>query len=321
MQSLNNYLKDIELSISSYSLPDNPSKLYESISYILSIGGKRIRPSVVLLACDMVGGDYKKAINVAFAMELFHNFTLMHDDIMDEADVRRGMATVHKKWNVSTAILGGDAMLIKVYELLLESVDSDKLKEVLTLFNTTALEVCEGQQMDMNFEEVQQVAVADYIEMIRLKTAVLLAACFKVGAITGGANNTEADKLYAFGESLGIAFQLKDDFLDCFGNTSFGKKKGGDIIAAKKTYLTLRVLEQLEIEKREEFLQILHSKNDDKVAVVLEYYNAYNVEKETNDLMESYYNKALAIADSLLIKKENIDILKGFATDLWLRQQ
>lgn len=229
-----------------------PQGLYAPIAYSLSSGGKRLRMQLVLAACRLVGGNEQDALPFAQAIEVFHNFTLLHDDVMDRADVRRGMPTVHVKWNDNTAILSGDQMLIEAYHLL-ESVPQQHLPELLKLFTRTATEICEGQQYDVDFEQRQDVQIADYIEMIRLKTSVLLAAALKGGAIIGGADESQQQALYDFGIHLGLAFQIQDDLLDCFGDPqTFGKAIGGDISCNKKTYLLLTALNNADHYQRAE---------------------------------------------------------------------
>src|SRR5690606_31980665 len=214
-----------------------PKSLYDPLHYILSLGGKRIRPILTLAAAQMFSDNYKAAMPQSIAIEMFHNFSLIHDDIMDKAPLRRGKTTVHKKWNTNTAILSGDLLLIKAYEQLAQC-KPNYLPEILHVFNKTATQVCEGQQFDMDFETAQTVTVNNYLEMIRLKTAVLLGCSLQIGAIIGAANQNDAQNCYTFGENLGIAFQLMDDYLDAFGNPEkFGKQVGGDILANKKTYL------------------------------------------------------------------------------------
>ena len=234
----------IEKELERVSVEQSPVGLYAPIGYALSSGGKRIRPRLVLMGCELFGGDVKAALPLATAIEVFHNFTLLHDDIMDNADTRRGRATVHKKWDANTAILSGDAMLIKAYEQL-EGVAASKLPELLHLFSRTALEVCEGQQYDMDFEQSAQVSLSDYFNMIRLKTAVLLGAALKMGAIVANASAEDANHLYAFGINIGIAFQLRDDYLDVYGNEqNFGKKIGGDILCGKRTFLLINAFDR-----------------------------------------------------------------------------
>ena len=240
---LESYRVQFEDALKAFNDNQKDHPLYEPIKYILSLGGKRLRPTLVLAACDGLGGDVKAAIPVAMAVEVFHNFTLMHDDIMDDAPLRRGKPTVHEKWDDNTAILSGDAMLVQCYDLLAEVAPS-KLPELMRIFNKTALEVCEGQQHDMDFETRDDVEIEEYMEMIRLKTSVLLAGAMEMGAIVAGADQATRDSIYRFGIDTGLAFQLQDDYLDAFGDPiSFGKQVGGDILADKKTFLRIRTKE------------------------------------------------------------------------------
>ncbi len=233
----------IEEGLRQLDLSGKPVELYDPIQYFMGLGGKRLRPALCLVACELAGGDPQNAVFPALGIEVFHNFTLVHDDIMDLADVRRGQPTVHKKWNLNTAILSGDTMLVKAYQLV-SSVDSAFLKPVLDTFSTTAIEVCEGQQYDMSFETEDPVTEGDYIEMIRLKTSVLLGGALKIGAIVGGADDETSQKLYDFGVNVGIAFQIQDDLLDIMADEAeLGKKIGGDLLEGKKTYLLLKALE------------------------------------------------------------------------------
>src|SRR3978361_2125846 len=233
----------IEQALAELEVPQYPAELYEPIKYILSLGGKRMRPALLLMACDLFGGDVKKAISAALAIEVFHNFTLMHDDIMDNAPLRRGKTTVHERWNNNVGILSGDVMLIEGYKLMMQ-VDQPLLRPILNIFNETAVGVCEGQQLDMEFETRNNVGIDEYITMIRLKTAVVLGGALKIGALIGGASTADATLMHTFGEQLGIAFQWQDDILDVYGDPEkCGKQVGGDIISNKKTYLLLKALE------------------------------------------------------------------------------
>ena len=245
--------------------------LYDPIDYVMSLGGKRIRPSLLLMSADAFGANPKDFVNQALAIEVFHNFTLLHDDVMDNAPVRRGKPTVHVKWSESTAILSGDAMLIKAYELLADGIPDDKLPSVLALFSRTAREVCEGQQLDMEFESRNDVAESEYLEMIRLKTAVLLAASLKIGAMLAGADNDKADFIYEFGINIGLAFQLKDDLLDVYGDPdSFGKQVGGDIKERKKTFLLINAYAKATALQRERLDALLAEDDVDvKAATIL----------------------------------------------------
>lgn len=254
LQEIGGYARLVDEHLKNLLPGREPVGLYEPINYTIALGGKRLRPALCMLAARTVGGDANKALHPALGIELFHNFTLLHDDIMDDAPLRRGEPTVYVKWNTNTAILSGDAMFVLAYEQLTQ-VDPAVMKEVFTCFNKTALEVCEGQQLDLDFEILDSVSIADYIHMITLKTAVLLAASLKIGALAGGADNDTAQHLYEFGLNLGIAFQLHDDILDVFGEPEkVGKQPGGDIIANKKTFLYLKSLELADTESREELI-------------------------------------------------------------------
>ncbi len=274
-----------------------PVELYRPIGYTLESGGKRIRPLLVLMGCELFGENPEKALPAALAIEIFHNFTLLHDDIMDNADVRRGRPTVHRKWNDNTAILSGDAMMIKAYEFLGKLPDN-KLTKVLPLFTRTALEVCEGQQFDINFETADDVSLDEYFEMIRLKTAVLLAAALKIGAIIGGANDADAQALYNFGSEIGIAFQLRDDYLDTFGDEkTFGKRIGGDILCGKKTFLLINALDRADAETQNEIKQILSDRNlsdEIKIEKITRFYEILGVKKLCEEAINARYTNALA---------------------------
>lgn len=292
----------IEAAIPQIEYPTHPNNLYEPIRYIMSLGGKRIRPVMVLMATELFTTDTNKALDVALAIETFHNFTLVHDDIMDNAPLRRGKITVHEKWGVNNAILSGDVMMVESNKHL-SKVDILVLKPVLDTFNATAQGVCEGQQLDMEFEQRTDVSIAEYIEMIRLKTAVLLGGAMKLGAIVGGANTVDADLLYSFGENLGIAFQLQDDILDVYGNPEkFGKQVGGDIISNKKTFLHLKTLELAQSDEIESLTSVT-TNQDFKVKDVTSIYNKYQIKELATSEMNSYLEKAnnslneLAVAD------------------------
>jgi len=256
-----------------------PINLYKPIDYILQIGGKRLRPVLCLKACETFSNDYKEALSAALSIEVFHNFTLLHDDVMDHADLRRGNQTVHKKWNLNTAILSGDAMLIMAYQFL-EKYEGKQYKEIMQIFNKTALQVCEGQQYDVDFETRNDVTISDYIKMITYKTAVLLASSLQIGALIGNASKKDADNMYLFGLNLGIAFQLQDDYLDTFGDVhTFGKRIGGDIIENKKTFLYLKLQEIITNEDKI-LLDKLFSNNineQEKIDAVTAFYVKYNI--------------------------------------------
>jgi geranylgeranyl diphosphate synthase type II len=296
MKHLSSFQNQFEEALAEYraSLPDSP--LFNPISYILSLGGKRIRPTLVLLAGKAFGAKEENSIPAAIAVEVFHNFSLVHDDIMDEAPLRRGVDTVHSKWNQNTAILSGDAMLIEAYCLLAKS-DRTHLGALIDLFNTTSMEVCEGQQLDMDFERKESVTAEEYIEMIRLKTAVLLGCSMKMGAILGDAPKEDADHLYKMGIKAGIGFQIQDDYLDAFGDPSkFGKQVGGDIMANKKTFLTINAFERAEGALHEELTDIVInnaiSDSSAKVKRVLEIYRELGVDKITKAEISRYFMEA-----------------------------
>lgn len=279
-----------------------PKYLYEPVAYTLKAGGKRIRPVLLLMAHELYNNQLEKAIPAAIAIEMFHNFTLLHDDIMDNASLRRNNETVHIKYSYNTAILSGDAMSILSYEYL-NRVDSKNFREIFSIFTNTALKICEGQQFDMDFENQSTVTVDNYLDMIGMKTAVLIAASLKIGALTANAPLPEADLLYEFGYNLGMAFQLRDDYLDTFGNThTFGKKIGGDIVSNKKTYLMLKALELANNDLSTKLRALMENtaiSADIKIEQVISIYEQLDVAKLTIDKMEEYYQKALLCWENL----------------------
>lgn len=312
-----------ELDMYRNNLPKTP--LFEPISYILSLGGKRIRPTLVMLAGKAFGADDTRLIPAAIAVEVFHNFSLVHDDIMDEAPLRRGAQTVHAKWNENTGILSGDAMLIEAYRLLANS-DRDKLGALMDLFNTTSMEVCEGQQLDMDFESTVSVSLASYIEMIRQKTAVLLGCSLKMGALLGGASELDAQGLYEFGKLAGIGFQIQDDYLDAFGDPSkFGKQLGGDIIANKKTYLTITALERAKGPLKKELETIVSANGVDnpesKVARVLEIYRELEVDVITQKEIDRYFDQARIELNKVEVPKAYLEGFVEFLEALQVRKR
>lgn len=294
-----------------------PFNLYQPIEYTLNMGGKRLRPVMVLLAAELFGGKAEEAMHTAFAVEIFHNFTLLHDDIMDNADMRRNKASVHKKYNENIAILSGDAMSIMAYRYLLKT-KLEKQSEILSLFTETAIEVCEGQQYDMDFETRLDVTVDEYLKMIRLKTAVLLACSFKMGALAANATNEDAAYIYDFGINLGLAFQLQDDLLDVYADQEkFGKRIGGDIIANKKTFLLINALERATKDDKNDLLNWLQKTDFDeseKIAAVKKIYMNTGVKQVSEDAITAYYNKAV---ESL----KHISIDESKKTDLLLLAQ
>jgi geranylgeranyl diphosphate synthase type II len=300
-----------------------PRGLYEPIGYVLSLGGKRVRPALTLMACNLFSDDVKPAIAPALGLEVFHNFTLLHDDIMDRADIRRGKPTVHKKWNDNTAILSGDVMQIAAYQLIAKTPEV-YLKKVLDLFSETAAEICEGQQYDVEFESRHKVEADDYLEMIRLKTAVLLGCALKTGAWIGGANEADAQNLYEFGINIGLAFQLKDDLLDVYGNeATFGKKIGGDILCNKKTYLLIHALELAQGKTAEELKLWLNISDNarakEKVSAVTSIYNQLGVKQICEDKMLLFYTKAVANLEKVSVLENNKQELRKLAEKLMSR--
>lgn len=296
----------------------NPENLYSPVEYSLEMGGKRLRPVLLLLSYNMFSDAVQNVIPAALAIEIFHNFTLLHDDIMDKAEVRRNRPTVHKKFSENSAILSGDVMAFLSYQYLLEC-KSEKLTEVLGLFTSTAIEVCEGQQLDMEFENRLNVEESEYLEMIRLKTAVLLACGLKAGALLANADIKIANQLYEYGINLGVAFQLQDDLLDSFGiQESFGKKIGGDILANKKTFLSIKALENAKGELRSELLNWLNKTGDnpsEKIAAVLDIYNQLNIKELTEQKIESYFQKCTTVFQQISIgekqKQQLQEVSKG----------
>lgn len=308
--------------IAATQYPPTPKELYEPISYIMALGGKRIRPTLMLMACNLYTDDILPALDTAVAIEVFHNFTLMHDDIMDMAPLRRGKPTVHEKWNTNVAILSGDTMLVEAYKLFLSS-DTSLLPDILSVFNKTAVEVCEGQSIDMYFETNEQVTITEYINMIRLKTSVLVGAALKIGALLGGAGKADANLLYEFGVNLGLAFQLQDDILDIYGDPEkFGKQVGGDIIANKKTYLLIKAKELAEDNDATSLQSWLQSDEPatDKVNAVTAIYNRLGVRTLAEQAMNAYSAKALESLDKLSVPAGRMALLKQFAEKLLFRQ-
>ncbi len=300
-----------------------PRNLYEPFLYIMKLGGKRLRPALTLMVTDLLGGDYRKALHAALAVEVFHNFSLVHDDIMDEAPLRRGKETVHEKWDVNTGILSGDAMLICAYRQM-EVYNEPKFKTLLQLFNSTALKVCEGQQYDMDFETREEVSVDDYMEMISNKTAILIAAALKMGAIIADADEASQEAVFKYGMNLGIAFQLQDDYLDAFGDTArFGKQLGGDIIENKKTYLYLKAKEMAsEIEQRElsDLYSLKPTNPDQKVQIVRDIFINSGTVEETKSKISSYTSKAFKELEAIADYPDAISTLTEFGNMLMKRE-
>ena len=322
MLNLQDSLDIINREIQAIYYPKNPAGLYEPIAYLLFLKGKKIRPAFTLLACNLYQDEVEAAVRPALAWEILHNFTLMHDDVMDKADLRRGQATVHKKWNENTAILSGDAMLILAYIFMTKSV-TENLRPLLDLFSQTAIQICEGQQYDMEFEQRLDVSEQEYIEMIRLKTAVLLGACLKSGAIIGGADEKDSQNLYDFGINLGIAFQIKDDLLDVYGNPDvFGKKTGGDILCNKKTFLLINALNRSDKTDKEELLKWLACENKprEKIVAVRDLYDKMDIPEKVNAMIHLFYEKALTAFQEVSVDRNKKKILENIAKDLMERE-
>lgn len=323
-QRLKEFYRLIENEIKELKFGGDPKELYDPISYLMELGGKRMRPILSLLSYSLYKEDVEKVIKYAVAVEVFHNFTLMHDDIMDRAPIRRGKATVHEKWNDNIAILSGDVMFAKSFELFLD-LKGETLSEVLRAFNTCAIKVCEGQQIDMNFESQETVTVAAYLEMIRLKTAVLLGFALELGAILGDASREDKKHLKTFGEHIGIGFQLKDDLLDVYADQEkFGKQTGGDIIANKKTYLLIKAMELA----NEEQLQDLHYWLDQidfeperKVSAVKNLYDELHIKALTEEKMNDYFQSGFSALEKLDLPVDKKAILKRFAEQLINREK
>lgn len=322
MQYLARFQEVLEVDLFNTVPTHEPQDLYEPISYMLSIGGKRIRPILTLLACDVFGKDFKQALQAAKAIEMFHNFSLIHDDIMDNAPLRRGQTTVHERWDLNTGILSGDAMLILAYQLF-ESYPPHIFKALAELFSKTALEVCEGQQYDINFETQAEVRLEEYLKMIEYKTAVLVGAALAMGAIVAEASKENKEQIYEFGRNLGIAFQIQDDYLDTFGNPeTFGKQVGGDIIENKKTILYLKTLE-LGTETQKKELLHLSSINppnpEGKIKAVADLYLESGAAEATKAEIEAYTLKAQAILKDMDLASDKKDLLFKFSEDLMSR--
>lgn len=301
MQSFTTLIDRFNKHFSESHFPAKPASLYEPCDYFLGIGGKRIRPVLCLMGNELFDDIHIDAFAVATAIELFHNFTLVHDDIMDNASLRRGMQTVHVKYNSSTALLAGDVMMIRAYEYL-NTIQPNHLHRIIKLFNTTAKEVCEGQQMDMDFEKEAAVSLEDYIHMIGLKTSVLLAASLQMGAMLGGASEGNLNHIYAFGKNLGIAFQIQDDYLDAFGDPQkFGKEVGGDIKQNKKTFLLLHALETANDQQKKELQELMVQNPIDKIEKVLSIYKACSLDEWALTLKNNYLNTALQHLDDIAV--------------------
>ncbi len=322
MYSLDELSGVLEKALANLNLPEDPKNLYKPIQYILSAGGKRIRPVLTLAACNMFKETIDQAIYPALAVEVFHNFTLVHDDIMDNADIRRGKETVHKKWNNNVAILSGDAMTILAYKLLVKT-DKQFIAPILEVFNEFSMGVCEGQQYDMDYESMKYVTQDEYTRMIELKTAVLLKGALQIGAIIGEAKENDINEIGLFGINIGIAFQLQDDLLDVYGDSKvFGKKKGGDIVANKKTILTIKAFNNAKGSTLEKLTNLYQSTTIDtelKVSETIKIFDDTNVKEETELLISNYYLKAMESVEKIDISPARKEALSSLAQKIMIR--
>lgn len=318
---LNQYKNEFLSYLSKRAITKQPNNLYEPIDYILKLGGKRIRPILVLLSCDIFGGESGKAMDAALAIEMFHNFTLIHDDIMDNASLRRGKVTVHKKWDINTGILSGDALMILSYRQL-EQYKDETFVKLYTLFNRTALQICEGQQYDMDFELRNDVTLDDYMKMISYKTAVLLACALQMGAIIANASEKDVKHIYNYGLHLGTAFQLQDDYLDTFGSKEFGKKVGGDILENKKTFLFIRSVDLASKEDKEELLDLYQNMepSQNKIDRVIELFNKYKIKELLFQEIRTYTELAFSCVYKLSLKSANKNHLLELGKNLMNRK-
>src|SRR6478735_411817 len=323
MHAIHQYQEFFIAYLKNQTITKEPKNLYSPVDYILSLGGKRMRPTLTLMAADIFGAPYQKALPAAMAVEVFHNFSLVHDDIMDDAPLRRGKETVHEKWNINTGILSGDAMLILAYQYF-EQYEPTVFRDLAKLFSKTALEVCEGQQYDVDFETRDDVTIPEYLKMIEYKTAVLVAAAMKMGAIVAGTSEVNANLIYDFGLNLGLAFQLQDDYLDAFGDPkTFGKQVGGDIIENKKTYLYLKALEFSTPEKASELESLFTLKledNTNKIEAAKTIFNKTGASGATQEAIENYTLKAFETLEKMNIDLPKKEMLRAFGKNLMERK-
>ena len=323
MKSIFTLRKSINARLDQLNLKAQPKNLYEPISYLLALGGKRFRPLLVLLTAQLKGTYNSQILDPALAIEVFHNFTLMHDDIMDAAPLRRGKPAVHEKWNQNTAILSGDAMFVKAYQLITK-INPSHLVLAMDRFNETALQVCEGQQLDMDFEQLAEVSKEDYLEMIRLKTAVLLGFSMELGGLMGGFNRKDQHRLYGVGENLGLGFQLMDDLLDVYGDQQkVGKQVGGDIVSNKKTFLMINALDLARTEVRSQldsWISMGHADPEEKVVAVKKIYDHLGVPELLKIKMDAYFEEAFRLLNTIDCNKEGLEIFTHFARGLIKRE-
>lgn len=323
MKTADEILKMVNEFLDHLSYDRKPESLYEPIKYVLSMGGKRIRPTLMLLAYNLYKENPEDILMNACALETYHNYTLLHDDLMDNADMRRGHLTVHKKWNNNTAILSGDSMLVLAFQRMMQC-DTKHLKDILDLFTVTALEIGEGQQYDMEFETRNDVKEEEYIEMIRLKTSVLLACALKIGAILADASAEDAENLYKFGEQIGLAFQLQDDYLDVYGDSKvFGKEIGGDITSNKKTYMLINAFNKANDAQRKELTRWVSARDFDrneKVDAVTRLYNEMGIDQLAQDKIAYYFAQSKKFLDAVNVPEEKKEELRKYAQKMMKRQ-
>ncbi|MFI3278539.1 MAG: polyprenyl synthetase family protein [Rikenellaceae bacterium] len=324
MKRTDNILERVESYIAQIDLPEEPRNLYSPITYTMSSGGKRLRPMLTMLACEIFSDDIDHALPAAAAIEIFHNFTLLHDDIMDNAELRRSLPTVHSKWGQNVAILSGDVMTILAYEQLAK-VSPEYLPRVLSRFNTVAIQVCEGQQYDMDYESAPKVSVVDYMRMIELKTSVLLGGATVIGAILGGANDKQCTKMERFATELGLAFQIQDDLLDSYGDEQLGKSIGGDILEGKQTFLMVSAMSHASDEQRDRLRAIYRPdnqlSNSDKISAVKALYDELNVVQITENQIKIKFEKALSILSSLDVEPSRLEAMEVYARSLMNRKK
>ena len=312
MNKIKEYQEIINYKIKKVRIQGNPDELYNPINYILSLKSKRVRPTLSILSYSLFKEDLNKITKPSIALEFFHNFTLIHDDIMDNAEIRRGKDTIHKKWNKNIGILSGDLLMIFAYKML-ENIDNKSFKKTFERFNNIAIKVCEGQQYDMNFEIKNEISEDNYLKMITLKTAVLIGFSLELGGLIANQEKQITDQLYLAGEKIGISFQLMDDYLDVFGNAEFGKKIGGDILLNKKTYLIIKLLEQADTYDKKNILKMINSNDDEnKIKFITSMMIKYEIDKISKDKMDSFFNDGIEILNNIPGNKESLKNLKNY---------
>ena len=312
MNKIKEYQEIINSKIKQVRIQGKPDELYNPINYILSLKSKRVRPTLSILSYSLFKEDFNKITEPSIALEFFHNFTLIHDDIMDNADIRRGKNTIHKKWNKNIGILSGDLLMIFAYKML-ENIDNKYFKKTFERFNNIAIKVCEGQQYDMNFETKNEISEDDYLKMITLKTAVLIGFSLELGGLIANQEKQITDQLYLAGEKIGISFQLMDDYLDVFGNTEFGKKIGGDILLNKKTYLIIKLLEKADTYDKKNILKMMSSNDDEnKIKFITSMMIKYEIDKISKDKMDCFFNDGIEILNNIPVNQDSFKNLKNY---------